>query len=394
MTSLPQSFLLLPPPKSRGFAIIQKKSALLTIRRLMSKRPTSKPESIILSQLRMELASRLKKNPKSVISAIQIPEIATPIIVNGCPQIRTNTALIQLTHLLGFKGQWDLTFDALRLSEAGEIAVFEPPANGYRRHEQGFEISMNGNWMTIKELKQEKQVSTIPIFPLLGGQDLTLWDSNPLFQVEAHPEKEGNAINLSDRPPETWVDAINNAMKIIRESLPEWWGEFPAALKRIVPVGYHPERHESASYAEALGVAYTSLHPNSITMAEAIIHETQHNKLNTLLQLEPVLANGSSCWTSSPVRPDMRPLNGVLLAAHAFVPVAAMHLRLWKNQNLFARSADFHKRRKDVLESNRKAIETLKEKSKPTQTGESLLKGLYALHDAILEASQEHDAKE
>ena len=122
-------------------------------------------------------------------------------------------------------------------------------------------------------------------------------------------------------------------------------------------------------------------------MAEAIIHETQHNKLNTLLQLEPVLLNGDSCWTTSPVRPDLRPLNGVLLAAHAFVPVAAMHLRLLESQSPLANGHEFEHRRKSVLASNQKAISTLKEKSRPSKRGANILNGLYALHEAISSAA-------
>src|SRR5690606_5269945 len=107
--------------------------------------------------------------------------------------------------------------------------------------------------------------------------------------------------------------------------LPELRVEIGANLQRVVPVGCDDKRHFSASYREAPGLVYLSLHPSPLTMAEAIVHETQHAKLNALGWLDPVLHNGHDTWTSSPVRPDLRPLMGVLMAVHAFIPVAALH---------------------------------------------------------------------
>ena len=44
-------------------------------------------------------------------------------------------------------------------------------------------------------------------------------------------------------------------------------------LHQVVPVGYHAETHLSASYQEALGTIYLTLHPSLMTMTEALIHE-------------------------------------------------------------------------------------------------------------------------
>ena len=57
-------------------------------------------------------------------------------------------------------------------------------------------------------------------------------------------------------------------------------------------VGFWRVRHPSDSVREAPGVIYMSLHPDPLTMAEAIVHETQHTKLNSMTWLDPVLLNG------------------------------------------------------------------------------------------------------
>ena len=46
-----------------------------------------------------------------------------------------------------------------------------------------------------------------------------------------------------------------------------------AAPAYSVPVGWDEQRHLSASYQEAIGTVYLSLHPNPLTLAEALIHE-------------------------------------------------------------------------------------------------------------------------
>jgi HEXXH motif-containing protein len=220
----------------------------------------------------------------------------------------------------------------------------------------------------------------LPLHPAVPTLQLSLIDTNPLAMNEAHPEKSGNAIDLAGRRPEEWQRALTGALELVHAGLPEWFAELPLTLQRIVPVGFDAERHLSASYREAPGLAYLSLHPDPLTMGEAIVHETQHGKLNALTWLDPVLENGLSEWSPSPVRPDLRPLMGVLLAAHAFVAVSALHVRLTELNHpaMLGKEA----RRAEVLKSNAEALETVKAKGKPTALGRRLIDELDALQAA------------
>ena len=187
----------------------------------------------------------------------------------------------------------------------------------------------------------------------------------------------GNALDLGGHPPEAWVSALNEALALVKKALPGWHADLPRSVARIVPVGFGAERHLSASYREAPSQVYMSLHPDPLTLAEAIVHEGQHGKLNRLLWLDPVLENGWSDWAPSPVRPDLRPLLGVLLAVHAFVPVALLHERLaehpWPDPQRFVQ------RRAEVLAGNRNGLEILAERARPTPAGQRLLREIQAL---------------
>ena len=173
-------------------------------------------------------------------------------------------------------------------------------------------------------------------------------------------------------------------MKLIEGTVPLWFSELRFGLERIVPVGYLPEAHLSASYREAPGTVYMTLHPNIVTLAEALVHETQHGKLNAYSWIDQVLYNAHSTWTQSAVRPDLRPIWGVLLAVHAFVPVAAMHYAMAEANHPLASGDWFERRRAQVLKGNANGIATLRTKADPTPVGKEILDALYDL-DAFLQ---------
>jgi HEXXH motif-containing protein len=214
------------------------------------------------------------------------------------------------------------------------------------------------------------------------GLWLSLVDTNPLADLEAHPDKSGNAVDLGGRSPGDWASKLQEALRPVATLMPTWMAELPLAQHRVLPVGFEPERHLSATYREAPGTCYLSLHPEPLTLAEALIHETQHSKLGVALHLDALLKNGRSAWTPSPVRPDLRPLIGVLLAVHAFVPVAALHARLQDSGHPWCDRPGFERRMREVLAGNARGLQTLERLAEATALGGRLLFELRRLHDA------------
>lgn len=208
---------------------------------------------------------------------------------------------------------------------------------------------------------------------------LALVDDNPLAGVEAHPDKDGNAVDLGGRPAAAWTAALRDALAVIGAHLPELRGEIELILQQFVPVGADDERHLSASYQEAIGTVYLSLHPRLMTMVEAVIHEFSHNKLNALFEIDPVLDNAFTTFHRSPVRPDPRPLHGVLLAVHAFLPVAALYEAMIAAGDPRAASADGEARLRTIVRGNHDAAQVLEAHAAPTPAGEALLAEVLAL---------------
>jgi hypothetical protein len=202
-----------------------------------------------------------------------------------------------------------------------------------------------------------------------------LVDNNPLAMYEAHPDKAGNAIDLGGRDVEAWIDSLRASLALVATHLPGLRAEMSLYVQQFVPVGYFEEKHLSASYREAIGTIYLSLHPRPMTMVEAVIHEFQHNKLNALFESDDVLENAHEPLYASPVRPDPRPLQGVLLAVHAFLPVARLYERLIEGG-----ATGLHERYRDIVRINREGTEVLLANARPTALGQGLLDELARWH--------------
>jgi HEXXH motif-containing protein len=211
-----------------------------------------------------------------------------------------------------------------------------------------------------------------PYHLVAGDIALALADNSPLALVEAHPDKQGNALDLGGRAPSAWTEALSTALARIARHLPDLHREMQLFIAQVVPVGYDAEEHLSASYQEIIGSIYMTLHPGSMTLSEALIHEFSHNKLNALFELDDVLENAFAPLYASPVRPDPRPLHGVLLAVHAFLPVARLYERMIEAGDPLAQGAEgasFARRFAAVRRINHEGAELVLREGRPTAVG-------------------------
>jgi HEXXH motif-containing protein len=208
--------------------------------------------------------------------------------------------------------------------------------------------------------------------PIEGGMVLALADNNPLAMFDAHPDKRGNAIDLGGHDVEAWCTMLREALRLIEAHMPTLRREIELYVQQFVPVGYDAHTHLSASYQECIGTVYLTLHPNVMTMTEAVIHEFSHNKLNALFELDPLLENAWWPLYTSPVRPDARPLHGVVLAVHAFQPVARLYECMITAGHGWSHSPDFLRRYEQVKKVNREGAAVVLEHARPTIVGRGL----------------------
>ena len=204
-------------------------------------------------------------------------------------------------------------------------------------------------------------------------------DHNPIAAFETHPNKSGNPVDLGDRAEEEWIGMLDRAFGLIESSLPGTFAEMQMMLREVIPVGYDEKRHLSASYREAVGTMYLTLHPNLMTMAEAVLHEFQHSKFNVASDSVEYLENAFHPLYKSPIRPDPRPLWGILLAVHAFLPVAELYRRMRDAGHPFAALAGFEERMSDLDLKNHEGMEMLRAHARFTPPGRELFGDLEEL---------------
>ena len=255
---------------------------------------------------------------------------------------------------------------ALAIPEGTAAATF---ANGALR----LDAPSGARDVPIEDSSYTDEIVSRPYHDIEGGVVLAEVDNNPLSMFEAHPDKSGNAIDLGGRAPAEWVDVLRRCLDLVARHMPLLRNEMDLFLHQVVPVGYHAERHLSASYQEAIGTIYMTLHPNLMTMTEALIHEYSHNKLNALFELDGVLDNAFSPLYASPVRPDPRPLHGIVLAVHAFQPIARLYELMTEADEPVSKSPDFKRRFEQIRKVNRDGAEVVLGNGRPTPIGRGLL---------------------
>lgn len=255
-----------------------------------------------------------------------------------------------------------------------------------RDRQLGVRDSSGWHWADLSDLSAVPSSCARVAHPyceIAPGLWLALSDNNPLADLEAHPDKSGNALSLGDQPVQAWLDALRWSVALIDRHLPLLGEELRLVLRLVVPVGFHDQKHLSASYQEAVGLIYMTLHPQPMTMAEALIHEYQHNKINAAFCLDPLLSNAWSPLYASPVRPDPRPLHGVILAVHAFQPVARLYEQMAADGHELAKNPSWNERFRRIIQLDRQGADTVLRHAKPTPTGQPFFAEMRALDEHL-----------
>jgi len=232
-------------------------------------------------------------------------------------------------------------------------------------------LAGNGNSAGFRFEQRYRRVGKVSHFATI--------DHNPIAEFEAHPEKDGNHIDLGGRSEEEWAGMLDESFALIERFLPGEFAEMGLLLHEIIPVGYDAVRHLSASYREVIGTIYLTLHPNVMTMTEAVIHEFQHNKVNVGSYSADYLINAFEPQYHSPIRPDPRPLWGILLAVHAFLPVAELYRRMRDGGHPLAALPEFDRRLSEIDSKNHEGMEMLRAHGLLTPAGRLMIDELETL---------------
>lgn len=188
-------------------------------------------------------------------------------------------------------------------------------------------------------LSWEQEKLTMNKGQKIAGTDirLTVEDNNPYNQNEAHPEHRltWGVLWWGKKSEEEWLQVYTKTFELLKNLDEGIYDELNQIIKKIIPLWTAQSLHNSASYKECIGHLYMWYTINSdkpeINNLEGIIHESSHNKLNLLMQFDPIVLNDKSEKYYSAIRPDARHIHGIFLWIHAFVPTIYMLMKAYKS---------------------------------------------------------------
>ncbi|HKS47761.1 MAG TPA: HEXXH motif domain-containing protein [Amycolatopsis sp.] len=167
-----------------------------------------------------------------------------------------------------------------------------------------------------------------------------------------------------------WCGLLDEAWRILVSRHRAYAAELAAIRPVIVPVPPGRGIVASSSFS-AFGAMMVAPHQSAVSLAETLIHEVQHSKLNALLNLVPLEHDESGRRYRAPWRRDPRPLAGLLHGIYAFTAVVEFWAAEQRSRTGLRRTAE--REFADHLEQVREAVLTARSADELTEFGRRFL---------------------
>lgn len=139
-----------------------------------------------------------------------------------------------------------------------------------------------------------------------------------------------NEVSAQAPSPDTmpvFKARFERAMALMQKIAPELAGEVDAIVHEVVPIVNVPGKAsqiDGGSHYQLWGALFLNadFHPTDEAMVEVITHESAHSLLFGLCTDEPLVKNEDDELFESPLRTDLRPMDGIY---HATFVSARMH---------------------------------------------------------------------
>lgn len=175
---------------------------------------------------------------------------------------------------------------------------------------------------------------------------------------------------------------LSEASDLLDRLWPEYRQELAWHVRLLVVAG--GDSLISASLAAAHGAVFVneSLATGSLSLFESLLHEGSHHVLSARMTLDPMLTNPEDL-AMSPLRPDPRPLRGILHAVFVTIRIAHGFARL-RDADLSDKWTRHAERRLAVYDRQiTSGLAILRLHGRFTPVGESLVDSLATRHEQL-----------
>ncbi|MCL2924775.1 MAG: HEXXH motif-containing putative peptide modification protein [Trichodesmium sp. MAG_R04] len=175
-----------------------------------------------------------------------------------------------------------------------------------------------------------------------------------------------------------WLSTLEEAWYWIEECSTLLASEILMGIKSLVPVYSHAhDVHISQTFRAIPGVVILSWMSNTSVIVEALVHEYHHHKLNALLNLDPIIAEGTfEEIYYSPWRNDPRPLDGILQGIYVFQAVLDFWDKFLQADIPVLQENRLKKRVYKLKKQLETALKTLKNHASFSSIGEALIESV------------------
>jgi HEXXH motif-containing protein len=157
----------------------------------------------------------------------------------------------------------------------------------------------------------------------IGDIELLDPDSFPELAQAKCPDERPCALD-----PPTMQTVLRSGFDYLVRHWPDAVADVEPRCRAVLPILAPGTHIYSASAAELPLIIKLTLRADEspARLAETLVHETAHGKLESLWDMAPLLGPGQDAPIHHhPWRPDPRPLRGVFLAVHAFANVTLLY---------------------------------------------------------------------
>lgn len=172
---------------------------------------------------------------------------------------------------------------------------------------------------------------------------------------------------------------LSDGLELVRQALPELYGEIEAIIHQIVIVGSNPDSKyqvDGGSHFQLWGALFLNghFHPDRVAVAEVLAHESAHSLLFSFCTQEALTNNDEEMTYTSPLRPDPRPMDGIY---HATFVSARMHWAMTELAKFGALTAGERERALKCAEEDRlnflSGYSVVEQHGDLTETGAALM---------------------
>ncbi len=218
---------------------------------------------------------------------------------------------------------------------------------------------------------------------------LTLDFQNVDATKSTHPDHKKNHvwITFGSIDQVEWQRLFAQSFDIARQVSPGFMEEINSVIRKIIPFDVSIGMHNSGSFSDAIGhllMSYpTEIECPELALLEAIVHEYNHNKLNLILQTEPLIYNDSREIYYSPYRPDARHIHGIYMGVHA---LSGAYWVIWNaySQGIIQLSENWVEKSVLYVLKNGVSLQVLDKYSSLTPLGKLILEEIRTVHHECL----------